>query len=201
MNNEHKNQSKSRKNEIIIAVIGLLGILVTATFSNWDKIFPNPNEFRANYSGYRATGNFETEYRYFFEVSGTRLAIESMQQHLTNALRMNLITENPDNALVINVIMDASVKEAITIDEVIKKFLPIYRKHFTIEELQELNKFYSTEIMQNMIRKTPVLTQEAAPLQAELLQDFQSRFMARVEKDLGEIDEGFSILNNALGKN
>ena len=181
---EDKIRSKSKKNEITIAVIGLLGVLVTAAFSNWDKIFPNPNEVRANYSGYRATGIFETELRYFFEVSGLRIMLENMQQQGVIALRNNLIKENPENAKEINLLMDASLEEAPNVDEIIRKLLPAYKNYFTIEELQELNKFYSTEIMQNMIRKTPALMQEFAPLQLELMQEHQSRIAAQLDKVL-----------------
>ncbi len=180
---EDNTQSKSKKNEITIAVIGLLGVLVTAVFSNWDKIFPNPNEVRANYSGYRATGVFETELRYLFEVSGQRIMIENLQQQAVIALRNNLIREHPENVKEINLIMDASLEEAPTVDDIIRKLLPIYGNYFTIEELQELNKFYSTEIMQNMIIKTPALMQEFAPLQLELIQDHQ----VRIADKLGDV--------------
>ena len=179
-----KHSSKSKQNEITIAVIGLLGVLVTATFSNWDKMFPNPEEIRVNFSGYRATGVFETELRYFFEVAGLRSWVENTQQQLVVTMRNDLIKEYPDKVTEINMILDASLEEAPTIDDIIKALLPVYRNYYTIEELQELNKFYSTEIMQNMVRKTPALMQEAAPLQLELIEDHQARTAARLEKAL-----------------
>ena len=40
-------------NEVLIAVIGLAGILVTALLSNWEKLFPKKNVIKATYSGYR----------------------------------------------------------------------------------------------------------------------------------------------------
>ena len=137
-----KNLSKSKKNEITIAVIGLLGVLATTALSNWDKMFPNPNEIRANYSGYRATGVFETELRYFFEVAGLRSWIENTRQQLVIAMRNNLIKEYPEKAKEINLVLDASLEEAPTIHDIIRKLLPVYRNYYTIEELQELNKFY-----------------------------------------------------------
>ncbi len=35
-----KGHKKDHKTEIIIAIIGLVGIVLTAMFANWDKIFP-----------------------------------------------------------------------------------------------------------------------------------------------------------------
>ena len=177
-----KNQSKSKKNEVTIAIIGLIGILVTGVFSSWDKIFPDEEVMQVRFSGYRATGNFETELRYYFEVSGVRALMENMQQQLVNNFKMTLISQYPEEAEEIDAIMNASIEEAVTLDEAIKKLLPVYRNHFTIEEIQELNRFYSTEIMQNMLKKMPLLTQEAAPLQVELIEEFQKRFEARVEE-------------------
>ena len=39
MTNSITEQKQSRRGEIIIATIGLIGVLVTATLSNWDKVF------------------------------------------------------------------------------------------------------------------------------------------------------------------
>lgn len=177
-----KKQPKSKKNEVMIAIIGLIGIVVTGVFSNWDRMFPDEDVMQVRFSGYRATGNFETELRYYFEVSGARATIENMQQQLVNSFKMTLTSQYPEEAEKIDVIMNTALKESIKLDDVIKVLLPVYRKHFTIEEIQELNRFSSTEIMQNMLKKMPLVTQEAAPLQVELFQDFQKRFQARIEE-------------------
>jgi hypothetical protein len=174
--------ARSKKNEITIAVIGLLGVLATATFSNWDKLFPRKGEIRASYSGYRATGDFETELRHYFDVSGTRKTVESMQKQLANNFRLTLKSKYPKDAEKIDAAMNVALEEAISIDEIIRKLLPVYRNHFTIPELQELNKFYSTEIMQNMVRKMPLLAQEAAPIQVEMLQEMEKRLFDKLGK-------------------
>ena len=67
-------------NEVLIAIIGLIGNLVTAGLSNWDKIFPENNVIEAQHSGYRPTDNYETELRHYFNVSGTRLVLDNMQK-------------------------------------------------------------------------------------------------------------------------
>jgi len=69
---------KSRSNEIIIAILGLVGVLATAVISNWDKMFPNRGTVAARYEGYRPTGNFETELRYNLEVTGARKSFEGI---------------------------------------------------------------------------------------------------------------------------
>ncbi|MFX0115216.1 MAG: DUF2059 domain-containing protein [Candidatus Hodarchaeota archaeon] len=192
INTKGENTSRSKKNEIIIAVIGSLGVLATAVFSNWDKTFPEKGEIRASYSGYRMTGDFETEFRYYVEVSGLRRTLESMQQHLADNLKIELKSEHPEHAEEIDAMMNAILEET-RFDEIIRKLLPVLRKHFTIGEIQELNKFYSTEIMQNMIRKMPLFTQEAAPIQLELIQEMEERVNARFEETYLRVSKFFEF--------
>ena len=40
MSQEPKDKGRSHRVEIVVAVIGLLGVLATALFTNWDKLFP-----------------------------------------------------------------------------------------------------------------------------------------------------------------
>jgi len=175
---------QSRRGEIIIAIIGLVGVFVTATFSNWEKLFPKQDIVQATYSGYRPTGNFETEVRYYFDVFGTRQTIESMQRQLLINARVDLLSKDPNNAEEITKMFYAIEKEAITVDDVIREVLPVYQKHFTLAEIQELNKFYSTEVMQGMVKKMPLVTQDAAPIQMKMLNDYYERLDARIRETL-----------------
>ncbi len=184
MTDAPREQKPSKRGEIVIAIFGLVGVLVTGTLSNWDKLFPKQNLVQATYSGYRPTGNFETELRYYFDVSGTRQTIESMQRQLLLAAKADLLLKNPNNAAAITNMLDAVEKEAIKLDDVIREILPIYQKHFTLAEIQELNKFYSTEVMQGMVKKMPLLTQDAAPVQMTLMNDYFKRLNARLREAL-----------------
>lgn len=177
-------KKKTKGNEVLIAVIGLIGVLVTAGLSNWDKIFPDSNVIEAKYSGYRPTDNYETELRHFINVSGTRLALDNMQKQLVHNFKMQLSAQYPEDSEEIKKVMDIALEEAITLDEMILKMIPVYKNHFTLQEIQELNKFYSTETMQNMIKKLPLLAQEAAPIQVELFTSFQKRYVERLEKEI-----------------
>lgn len=167
----------SHKTEIIIALIGLAGIVSTAVFSNWDRMFRDTEVVEVNY---RPTQNFETELRHFVEVSGTRALVENMTQQLIQQVKSQLLEQEHDPAD-INALTAAITEEAITLDEAIHKFLPVYRKYFSLEELQELNRFYSTDIMQRMTAKAPLIAQDIAPLQMELYGDYERRLVKRLE--------------------
>ena len=82
MSEEARRQPWLRKTEIVIAVIGLIGVIATGVLSNWEKIFAKGEVLTATYEGYSPTGNFETEFRYFFEVSGNRAMSEQLQEQI-----------------------------------------------------------------------------------------------------------------------
>lgn len=178
--------SGSNKNEIIIAMIGFLGILATATLSNWDKVFSNKNgKVLVPYSGYRATGIFETELRYFFEVSGTRKNLSEMQKQVMNNFRINLKSKNSEDPEKIDKYVDGCIEDAVSFEEILNKIVPVYQNHFNIDELQELNKFYSTESMQDMNKKMPAILFEIAPIMVEIQEE-------NIRKILANYDEIFS---------
>ena len=72
----------------MVAIIGAVGLVVGAAISNMDKIGPavrGTRTFTVEYEGYKPTGIFETEFRYYFEVSGLRSSIEDLQGQLIEA--------------------------------------------------------------------------------------------------------------------
>jgi hypothetical protein len=102
MSSTSDSAGQSRKPEILVAIIGLMGVLITALISNVDKIFPKGQVVTATYTGYRPTGNFETELRCLMEVNGTRNNMISMQKNFENSIKMNMIQQYPQDAKNIN---------------------------------------------------------------------------------------------------
>jgi len=158
-----KKPSSSRSTEITIAIIGLVGVLATALFSNWDKLFQERGVVTARYEGYRPTGNLETELRYFLEISGARKFYESSPRQSISAV----IAQDPKLAQDPQAAKELSEKFErlmVPFDEWVKAIVPIYTKYFSITDLQSLNKFYSTEAMQNLVNKQPMLQEEIMPI-------------------------------------
>ena len=174
--------------EMWVAMITALGGIAVAVLGNWDKLFRRDRVLTATFSGYRPTEDFETEYRHYFDVSGSRKTIDVM---LREGLRQGretalLEAEEPGDASEIKNFFDAMERETEhLLDDFIRAFMPVYQTHFTLAELQELNRFYSTEAMQNMVRKMPEVVQELAPIQAKMTEEFQAKvqenFLARID--------------------
>jgi hypothetical protein len=170
-----------KRSEIIIATIGLIGVLITGVLSNWDKINGNKIVIE-EYTGYNMTNNFETEMRYYFEVSGTRKNIETMQNQILNNLKIEMHEDSPEDAKETKAVIKLQ-KELLKelLDKTIRVMIPIYEKHFTIAEIQNLNKFYSTKTMQTMLKKMPLLIQESTIISQELQFEYYEKMEDEIE--------------------
>jgi hypothetical protein len=48
-----------------------------------------------------------------------------------------------------------------SVDDLVKQFAPVYEKHLTEADLNDIIKFYSTPAGKKLAEKTPILTQES----------------------------------------
>lgn len=175
-------EKSPRKNEIIIAIIGLTGVLTTSLFSNWDKIYPPKNIVTSSYSGYAPTGDPQVELRYFMEITGMRSTVSGMQTEILRPIK-NQIKESykdkPEISADLLRIIDEEVEPQY--DQIINAYIPLASKYFSVEELQELNKFYSTPTMREMTRKTPLLNKEFMPIAMMIAKKSEERVEQKVE--------------------
>ena len=108
-----------------------------------------------------------TRLRYFFEITGRR----KNANQFVERLRSSLISASPQNAEKINQLLTEYTKAMLTFDETVAAEVPIYAKYYTVAEIQELNRFYSTEIMQQYLKKEPLVQQETTRAIVKLVTD------------------------------
>ena len=172
----------TRRNEALIAILGLLGVLGTAVFSNWDKLYPPANVVKSTYTGYTPTGDPQVELRYFFEVAGVRGLLKGMQSEMLSHFRQQfeaVYKEKPELAADLLKVMSDDFE--VQYDEMLNVYIPIASKYFSVPEIQELNRFYSTPPMRELIRKNPLLTKEFMPLVMTLAQKSQERVQPKIK--------------------
>ena len=173
----------SVRDNVIVAVITTAGAIGGAGITNLDTIaqlVTGTETVTAEYSGYRPTGNFETEFRIFLEVSGVRATTEDLPDQLIDAQRNNLVTAFPGAQEEIDRILNLAREEQPEFSEIVDLFFPTYEKYYSVDEIQELNKFYSTELMQNMVKKSRVINAELAPILTSVQQDVMMRLTDRI---------------------
>lgn len=151
-------------------------------------MFPKQGVVTATYSGYKPTGKYETELRYLMEVTGARVQMESMKDQLFQSLKASAIARDPKHADRIEKGMKIVSEQDLSYDELMKLLTPIYQKNFTLEDIQELNKFYSTDAMQAMVSKLPLMTQDIVPV--ELVNTQEERFLKRLQEEQRLESEG-----------
>lgn len=158
--------SSCKNGQLRIALINgiflLVGTISGGVISNWNEIFGTT--ITANYAGYKPTGDFATEARYFMDVAGTRrdfkILLEKRTKNveaLVKVLSKQLGREEADQ---LDKIPRVVREEQITPQEMIDAILPVYQEYYTVAEMQELNKFFSTDVMRALTAKGPVVWEE-----------------------------------------
>jgi hypothetical protein len=179
-----------RKNEIAIAIIGLVGIMVTAGFSNWDKIFSPKNVIQSSYTGYAPTGDAQVELRYFSEITGMRGLVRGMQAEMLASSKVEIETQFKDKPEMAKELLKALDEEMeLQYDQILNIYIPIASKYFSVAELQDLNKFYSTPAMREMTRKGPLMNKEYMSAAMPLIAKSKDRIQVKVEDILAKYSE------------
>lgn len=174
---------RPKSHEITVAVIGLIGVLATAIISNFSKWF-GPPQLAVAYQykhGYKSSRDFDAAVRYLMDVSGTRRTLEAYLSTSLTQISEQGITEHPDQAQNINDVVKAARAESSGfIDLVIDRMLPIYHKYYTLDQIEELNRFYSTDVMQTMVANGPRVSEDVVKMQPEVLREWIDRIERRM---------------------
>lgn len=76
----------------------------------------------------------------------------------------------------------------ISLDEMINAVIPIYQRHLTKADLEELIRFYGSPVGQKMIREQPQILQESMQAGAEVAKKHMDEITAKVDKRAQEMD-------------
>lgn len=173
--------------EYVVAAIGLFGGISTAVLSNWDKL--TGTTVTAEYSGYRPTGDIETELRYLLEVNGTRTMVNEMNNQVFANARTLFTQEIPDDPQRVNRLVDILKRNSFGFDDAVSDLIPIWKRHFTLDQIQQLNKFYSTPEMQTLVKIQPAILKEYMPAVLEKVQKAQQKSLEEIDAELSTIDD------------
>jgi len=76
----------------------------------------------------------------------------------------------------------------ISLDEMINAVIPIYQRHLSKTDLEELIRFYSSPVGQKMIREQPQIMQESMQAGAEVARKHMDEIMTKVDRRVQELD-------------
>lgn len=111
---------------------------------------------------------FEESVFEMFSLSGTEETFQTTIQQMATLLEPLGGSEE-----FLNAFLDASILD------VQKRLVPVYKNHFTLEDIQQLIAFYKTPIGQKLAQKTPLITGESMQVGQqwgmELYQEYQDK--------------------------
>jgi hypothetical protein len=80
-------------------------------------------------------------------------------------------------------IMDASM------DDMINALIPIYQRHLTKSDIDEMIRFYSSSVGQKLLHEQPAIIQESMQAGAEVQQRRMDEIKAKVQQRMQQIEE------------
>jgi predicted transport protein len=134
------------KNEIIIALIGFIGVAFTAVVSNYDKLFGE------DISPYEHVNDVETQLRYYVDISGFRKGLEEMDRSVAERYKQKYQASETT----INCMMDMRIQK----EQLIELFVSVYKEHVTLQKMKDINRFYSTEAMKSFTSLSPIIARD-----------------------------------------
>ena len=138
----------AHRNEIIIAVIGLVGVIFTAVLSNYDRLFGDTPE-SAHVSPYENVDDINMQLRYFVEVSGFRDSLEEMEKVTAEKFKQKYGATDTE----INCILDNQIQT----EQLVEVFVETMKNHVTLQQIKDLNRLYSSETMKSYTKSSPLI--------------------------------------------
>ena len=90
------------------------------------------------------------------DVSGTRESMDSMFTQI--------ISEAPPE-------QSGKLKEVFNLDEIISRFVPVYDKYFSSDDLTQLINFYKSSVGKKLIKVTPLLMEDSMAVSMEYFKE------------------------------
>jgi uncharacterized protein len=105
------------------------------------------------------TSNYDKDLEKLLHINGSTEAYNMVYNQLTTQLKQTK-PGVPDSAW-------SNLKREVfdvEVNDLTKQLVPLYKKHFTHEDVKELISFYESPIGKKLTTKTPLLTQESMQL-------------------------------------
>lgn len=110
----------------------------------------------------------------------------AMMDGAEQGLRRRVPNPTPKQIAAVRGALDEALKDT-PIDEMIQAIVPVYQRHFTKADLEEMIRFYSSPVGQKYLREQPQMMQESAQAAQEIQKRRMDEVFARVNRKVDEI--------------
>lgn len=127
----------------------------------------------STFYSYAQTGEKEKQIKTLLEVSGSgKIGVQVMS---------NIIETYKKTYPFIDASFWDEFKKEVSADEIVELLVPIYAKHFTLEDIQQLIDFYNTPIGKKLVDKMPLISQDSYVVGAEWGKKLSEKVYARLK--------------------
>ncbi len=121
----------------------------------------------------------ESYVRELMEMNGVAQSMEQTMAYMIEQFRQ--IPEIPESYW-------TAFEEELDINELLNRLIPVYEKHFTKKELQQIIKFYKSPIGMKVSATQPLITQESMVIGQEFGEEVAQKILQTLQED-GYLEE------------
>jgi len=126
----------------------------------------------------------EDSIRHFISISGGNVMGKEMLKGLLNLHFLQMRRNHPELSDKVIDDMRAIFEEEADIDKLIDKFVPIYAKHYTQEEIEQMTAFFESPVGQKMAIQSRPVTMECFEASKEWGRDLKRKAMPQIKDRL-----------------
>ena len=104
---------------------------------------------------------------------------QAMKQGAEQAFRDRIPNPTPKQLEALNGMVDDLMAD-IPLDEMVEAMVPIYRRHLSRTDVDEIIRFYSSAVGQRLLHEQPQMIQEGMQAGAEIQQKRMDQMMAKI---------------------
>lgn len=113
---------------------------------------------------------------------------QAMAEGMEQGLRHKVPNPTPEQLKVVHTIIDAALDD-LPIDEHIKALIPIYQRHFSKADVDEMIRFYASPVGQKYLHEQPQMMQESMQSSIEIEKRRMDEVMLKIDKKLAELEQ------------
>lgn len=113
----------------------------------------------------------------YFRVSGTEAAMDQSMEMMFDQFQQMGMPLPPA--------IRETIRRNMNTAELLREMVPIYRRHFTHNEIRELIRFHESPIGRKMAQVTPAITQESMAVTMRLGERLQAEIMKEMMQQQG----------------
>jgi hypothetical protein len=106
---------------------------------------------------------------------------QAMKQGAEEAFRERVPNPTPKQLEALNGMVDDMMAD-MPLDEMIEAIVPIYRRHLSKSDVEEVIRFYSSAVGQKLLREQPQMIQEGMQAGVEIQQKRMDQMMAKIRE-------------------